>query len=188
MIERGDKIQAKNSLSNLQTTLNDIENDQRVMLSIAPSVTDEDLAIEDYNHLKERFCALRAELKNAINIYLVCDALIFGSNYNPLKGEIQGELSKMGCTFTPSSNNSDWAIHITAIAREYNVTELGGMKQYYAYVDAKIIVEKATTGQRIYENAISEKGGHTHNFEQAARQAYRDISPKISEIIKQQIQ
>ena len=126
--------------------------------------------------------------KNGINIYLSCKALMFGQNYNALKSEIQGELSQMGCTFMPGATNADWEIYITCIAREYNTVEIGGMKQYFVYVDANIIIEKTATGQRIYENAISEKGGHTHNYEQAARQAYRDISPKISVILKEQIQ
>ena len=187
LVQRGDKIQAINELSNLQTMLDNIENDQRIMLSIDPTITDEDLAIEDYSRLKERCLTLTSELKNGINIYLVCDAMLFGTNYHTLKGELQSELSKMGCAFNSGNENSDWAIYITAIAREYNMVEMGGMKQYYVYVDANIIVEKTATGQRIYENSISEKGSHTLNYEQAARQAYHAISPKISNILNEQI-
>ncbi|MBQ9339750.1 MAG: hypothetical protein IJS13_05395, partial [Paludibacteraceae bacterium] len=78
MIERGDKMQAKNSLPKVQSMLEDIENDQRVMLSIDPKVNDEDLAIEETNKLKKRCQALSADLKNGINIYLICDAYLFG--------------------------------------------------------------------------------------------------------------
>lgn len=94
----------------------------------------------------------------------------------------------MGCNFVTAASNPDWTIYVTAKAREYNKNEYGGVSTYFVYVDANIIVEKTTTDQRIYENQISEKGGHTHNFEQAARQAYKDISPRISKIIKEQIQ
>ena len=113
---------------------------------------------------------------------------MFGQTYNALKGEIQGALSPMGCTFVRSGSEADWVITIAATAREYNKSDFGGVSSYFAYVDAKISIEKGATGQRIYEDAISEKGGHTHNYEQAARQAYKDISPKISKIIKEQIQ
>ena len=94
----------------------------------------------------------------------------------------------MGCTFVRSGNEADWIITITAIAREYSKSYFGSVSSYFAYVDAKISIDKVATQQRIYEDAISEKGGHTHNYKQAARQAYKDISPKISEIIKGQIQ
>ena len=138
--------------------------------------------------LKERYRALAADLKNGINICLICNAYIFGTNYSALKGEIQGELSKMGCNFVTAAAQPDWTIYVTAKAREYNKNDFGGVCTYFVYVDANIIVEKTTTGQRIYENQISEKGGHTYNYEQAARQAYKDISPRISKIIKEQIQ
>ena len=55
------------------------------------------------------------------------------------------------------------------------------------YVDANIAVDKTATGQRVYENEISEKGGHTQNFKKAARDAYKELFPKISEIIKEQV-
>ncbi len=188
MIERGDKIQAKNSLPKIQALIEDIENDQRIMLSIEVSAPDEDMSVEETNRLKKRYQSLTADLKNGINIYLICNAYMFGQAYNALKGEIQGSLSPMGCTFVRSSNEADWVITVTSTAREYNKSDWGGVSSYFAYVDAKISIDKRATGQRIYEDAISEKGSHTHNYEQAARTAYKNISPKISKIIKEQIQ
>ena len=71
--------------------------------------------------------------------------------------------------------------------RELNKTDFGSMSTYFVYVDANIAVEKTATGQRIYENEISEKGGHVQSFEKASREAYKTISPRISEIINEQI-
>ena len=187
LIARGDKAQARDKLPAVQSILDNIEGDQRVLLSVDSNVTDEDLAVEDVNSLKKKYQILTADLKNGINICLLCNAYIFGVNYTALKGEIQGELSKMGCNFVLSTEQADWAIQVTVTAREYNAAKFGDVTTYFAYVDAKIIVEKTTTRQRIYENQISEKGEHSHNYEQAARQAYKDISPKISKIIKEQI-
>lgn len=188
MAERGDKMQAKNSLPKIQALIDDIENDQRIMLSIDANVTDADMSVEETNSLKKHYQALTADLKNGINIYLICNAYIFGQTYNALKGEIQGALSPIGCAFVRSGTEADWVITITATAREYNKYDSGSVSSYYAYVDAKISIEKGATGQRIYEEALSEKGGHTHNYEQAARTAYKSLSPKISKIIKEQIQ
>ena len=188
LIEKGDKVEAKNSLPAILPLFEDVENDQRLMLSIDPSVQDEDLSIEDVNHLKEQYRALSADLKNGINIYLKCEANLFGTNYPTLKSEIQGKLSSMGCSFVDSSENADWAVYVSAPAREYNASNFGDVTTYFTYVDANIIVEKVATGQRIFEDQISEKGRHTHNYEQAARDAYKHISPRISAIIKEQIQ
>ena len=94
----------------------------------------------------------------------------------------------MGCNFVSSPAGADWAIYVTASAREYNIAEIGGMKQYYCYADARIIIDKSAGGKRIYENQLSEKGGHTLGYDQAAREAYKYLSPKISAAIRQQIQ
>ncbi len=187
MANRGDKVLARKNLSKVQDLIDDIENDQRIMLSIDANVTNEDMAVEETNLLKKRYQALTAELKNGINLSLICYAYTFEESYPLLKEEIQGELSKMGCNFITGLGNPDWTIYISAKAREYNKNDFGSVSTYFVYVDANVIVEKTATGQRIYENQISEKGGHTHNYEQAARQAYKDISPKICEIIKEQI-
>ena len=188
MTERGDKMQAKNNLPKIQTLIDDIENDQRIMLSIDANVTDEDMSVEETNRLKKRYQVLTADLKNGIYIYIGCQADLFGENYSALIGQIEAGLSSLGCSFVQNADEADWVITVTATAREYNKSDYGNVSTYFAYVDAKIAVEKGATGQRIYEDAISEKGGHTHNYVHAARQAYKDISPKISKIIQEQIQ
>ena len=187
MVERGDKMTAKNDLSKLQTQIADIENDQCVLLSIDANVTDEDLAIKETSLLKKRYRILAADLKNGIKVYLDCNALLFGQAYAALKSEVQSALSPLGCTFLPTDKEADWVITIAAAAREYSKSDYGGISSYFAFVDAEISIDKGS-GQRIYANAISEKGGHTGNFEQAARLAYKSISPKICAIVKEQIQ
>jgi cobalt/nickel transport system ATP-binding protein len=39
----------------------------------------------------------------------------------------------------------------------------------------------------VYEDMITEKGGHTHGFTEAARDAYKKISPKIIELVTENI-
>ena len=187
LIERGEKVQAKNSMTGVQTLFDDIENDQRVMLCIDPSVSNDDLSLEDTNRLKERYRALAAELKNGISVYLDCKADLFSSPYAALKSEIQGALSPVGCSFVSNTDQSDWSISITAAAREYNAATTGKYTLYAVIVDATIAITKTATNQLMYENQLSEKGTHTHNYDQAARYAYQKISPKISAIIKEQI-
>lgn len=187
-IANGQKMQAREEIKKAFPLFQEVEKSQRVLIAADPMSDAESLQLEETKQLTKRYMRLVNELKNGINIYLSCTADMFGTNYSALKGEIQGELSKLGCTFVNSASESDWAIYVNAPAREYRKTDYGSTSSYFSYVDANIVVDKTTTGQRIFEDQISEKGGHTMNYEQAARDAYKNISPKISEIIKNQIQ
>lgn len=187
LVSKGDKMQAKNSLAELLTLLEDIENDQRVMLSIYPSVTDEDLSLEETKRLKVHFLTLNTDLKNGLNIYLVCTADLFGTPYLALQEELRGALTPFGISIVDTAEESDLAISVTCTAREYNAATFGKVTTYSADVDARITIDKTVTSQRIYENRITERGAHTRNYEQAARQACKDLSPKISQIIQEQL-
>lgn len=76
-------------------------------------------------------------------------------------------------TKSKSEASADWAITIKASSRQYNTMDFGSSVNYFSYVDAEIAVEKVVTNQRIYEDMLTEKGGHTHNFTEAARDAYK---------------
>lgn len=187
-IAQGQKMEARNAINKAIPLFQQVEQAQHILIIADPMSDAESLQLAETKHLAQRFIRMSASLKNGINIYLDCKADLFGSNYSTLKSEIQGALSPMGCTFVRSAAEADWIITVLAKAREYNKSDFGSVSSYFAYVDANIAIDKNATGQRIYEDAISIKGGHTHNFEQAARDAYKQISPKISQIIKEQIQ
>lgn len=187
LVANGQKLQARSLAEKTVPQFAEIDEAQKILAAVDENADEESLQLQETRTLQHRMTGLVAQLKNGLNIFLSCHAYMFGQNYNALKGEIQGELSKLGSSFVSNAAQSDWAVYVTATAREYNKNTFGDVSTYFAYVDVQIIIEKTATGQRIYEDAISEKGGHTHNYEQAARQAYRDLSPKISAIIKQQI-
>lgn len=128
-----------------------------------------------------------ADLEHGVNIYLNCKADMFGNSYPTLANTIKGDLSKIGCTFVTSAAEADLVINVTANAREYNAPTMGGHTTYFAYIDATLAIDKVVTNQRIYEDALTEKGGHTHNYTEAARDGYKQISPKIIELINQYI-
>lgn len=188
LIATGQKIQASDLAQKTLPQFYEIDETQKILAAVDENADEETLQLQETRTLQHRLTELIAQLKHGINIYLSCSADMFGTNYSSLKGEIQGELSKLGCTFVNDAKQSDWAVYVKAPARQYNKHTTGNVSSYFCYVDANIVIEKTATGQRIYEDVISEKGGHTINYEQAARQAYRDISPKLSAIIKQQIQ
>ena len=130
-----------------------------------------------------------AQLKNALTICLQADAKIFNTPYPAFQEELKGALSPLGCNFVTDPSTADWVITISAQAREYNTMTVGSVNTYFVYVDATVSITKTVTGQRVYENMFSEKGGHTLNSKEAAYVAYAEIKRKmnatINTIIKQ---
>ena len=124
-----------------------------------------------------------AELKHGTVIYLSCKADIFGSPYPTLQNEVKGILSTDGCSFTDAPEKADWAITITCTAREYSNVKVGNSNSYFSYVDAHIVIDKMITSQRIYENEISVKGGHTFDYLEAAKAGYKKTTQQISRTI-----
>ena len=52
---------------------------------------------------------------------------------------------------------------------------------------SEITLEKVMTAQRVYEDMITEKGAHTRDFKEAARDAYKKITPKIINLVTENI-
>ena len=128
-----------------------------------------------------------ADLKHGTLICLSCTADLFGRPYPTLQNELKGKLSAGGCSFTDNPADADWVIRVEVSAREQNIAVFGGMTSYFAYADAQVIIDKTATSQRIYEDEISVKGGHTQSYMEAARAAYKDLSKQLGEILKQGI-
>lgn len=140
-----------------------------------------------YAELEENVKRKIADLEYGTNIYVECKADMFGQNYFNLQKELKAKLSETGCNFTDDKSSADWAIIINANSREYNSVNFGSSTNYFSYVDAEISLEKVVTNQTVYEDMITEKGGHTHNFTEAARDAYKKITPKIIDLIAENI-
>ena len=186
-VASGQKMQAREIAINTLPQFGEVDEAQKLLAAVDEDADEESLQLQLTRTLQHRLTELVAQLQHGINIYLNCTANMFGTNYDDLASAIQGDLSPIGCSFVSSASQADWAITITAPARQYNKTDFGGYSSYFAYVDATVVITKTATGQCIHKSVISEKGGHTLNYEQAARDAYRSIVPKISELIKQQI-
>lgn len=185
--QRGDKIQARNMAQSVSPLFDEIENDQFVVLSIQPATSDEELALQETQQLKKRFLTLTSELKNSLSLYIDCQADLIGKSYTTLKKVIQGQLSDLGVMFADTDKNTDYIISIVAETHTYNTTEYSSAKAYFVYVDAQVSIFRCADHKRIYENVFSEKGSHTFSYEQAARDAYQQLAPRLSQIIREQI-
>lgn len=186
-IANGQKMQARTVAEKTLPQFQDIDEAQKLLAAVDENADEETLQLQETRTLQHRLLQYAAQLKNGINIYLKCDASLFDSNYSALGRELQGELSKTGCNFVSDAAQSDWALYVSAAPRKYNASTYGSTTTYFCYVDVNIIVDKTTTGQRIYEDRISQKGGHTLNYDEAARDAYKQLAKQISEILLTQI-
>ena len=51
---------------------------------------------------------------------------------------------------------------------------------YYSYVDAEVKLYKLPSDKHVYQNKITQKGGHNNSFKDAAKKALDEISKQIS--------
>lgn len=183
------KMQARQRGEKIAPLFVQAEELQRLLIALDPYADEESLQNELLTSLQKRYLQAMSALQNGIYVCLRCSATLpDGSKYPALKGEITGALSPLGCTFTDNEAEADWLVNVSVTSREYNAATYGQVTSYFTYVEADVTVTKVNTGQTVYEDRLSEKGGHTHNYEQAARDGYKHLSPKISDTIKQQIQ
>ena len=187
LIATGQKLQARSIAEKALPLFAEVDEAQKLLVAVDADATKETLILPETRTLQQRLMAMVAQLKNALTIYLRADAKIFNGSYPALQAELQGHLSMLGCNFVTDPSTADWVIDISAQAREYNTMTMGNVSTYFVYVDANIAITKTATGQRVYENMFSEKGGHTHNYEQAARDAYKYLLPKLRNVLDEQI-
>lgn len=140
-----------------------------------------------FGQLEQTVKRMLSDLKYGTRIYLSCKADLFGVSYPTLQNELKGVLATGDCSFTDDKESADWIITVNCYSREYTHVAVGTTNTWFAYVDAVVTIDKAITAQRIVEDEFSIKGGHTHNYREAARSAYKEVKNKIAEILKQNI-
>ena len=187
LIATGQKLQARSAAEKALPLFTEVDEAQKLLVAVDTEATEETLMLSETRTLQQRLMAMVAQLKNALTICIKVHATAFDSPYPALQEELKGALSQLGCNFVTDPSTADWVIDISATAREYNKVVTSNINTYFAYVDATISITKTATGQRVYENMFTEKGGHTHNYQQAARDAYKYLTPKISQVVQEQV-
>lgn len=186
LAKKGEKAQAKALAEEALWQIEKIEADQKRLARMDETLDEKTLMIPETQETK-RYLMNRLNQLRYTNIYIICDAKLFDSEYGALLGDIQGALSASDVSFVDSANVSDWSVTITAKAREHTKPDFGGITTYFAYVDAKTVIEKTASGKRLYDNTFTKKGGSPVSFEQAATEAYQHLAPEISAAIKKEI-
>ncbi|MBR2487018.1 MAG: hypothetical protein IKB46_04425 [Paludibacteraceae bacterium] len=187
LIATGQKLQARSAAEKALPLFAEVDEAQKLLVAVDAEATEETLMLSETRQLQQRLMAMVAQLKNALTICIKVHATAFDSTYPALQEELKGALSPLGCNFVTDPSTADWVINISAQAREYNTVTMGDVNTYFAYVDATVSITKTATGQRVYENMFTEKGGHTHNYHQAAHEAYKNLTSKIRKIVEEQV-
>lgn len=188
MVGNGQKVQARDMAERGVQYMAQAEDAQNLLFAVDETADEESLQIEQVRSLNRQLTALREQLRNALTVYLQCDAKLFDSEYVALKGAIEGALSDTEVSFAREPNEADWSVYVHSEAQEQTKTDFGNASNYAAIVEAHIDIDRNSEGKRVYSGGLtSNVTNHTRGFAPAAREAYMNITPKIIEIIKKQI-
>ena len=120
-------------------------------------------------------------------IYLICDALTTSYTYTQLRGEIAGFLTEKGYSLSNSADDATWTIQVYGSAGGQKKSTIGSHSLYSQDVTVSIMIDRGAFAKRVYETTLKVSGKHTDDFDEAALDAYKRLTPQICDIIQQQI-
>ena len=121
------------------------------------------------------------------NIFLDCSALTTSYTYTHLRGDLAGCLSQAGYTVVTSASEAMWTVQVNGSIGKQQQTVIASKTWYFTEVIVSVMIDRGVYAKRIYETNLTQKGSHLTDFDEAALDAYRRITPKICETIVQQI-
>ncbi len=178
LLAEGEKNAARKSIAKAIEYLQQVLEQQKVVQSVDSNTEMEDIAFAESNALKQRATALYQQLKNGISVCISGEISLLGKAYPTFIQQIKQEIGKVGCTFVTKEQEADWVIRLQGTTQEYNTLQ---NTSYCAFVVmAEVAIEIAKKGQIIHTGNVSQKGVHTINTEQAAKEAYSEVSKEIA--------
>ena len=185
LLAEGEKSAARKAIAKAIEHLQQVEEQQKVVQSVDSNTEMEDIAFAESNALKQRATTLYQQLKNGVSVYIGGEITIFDKSYPTFINQIKQQISPMGCTFTTNEAEADWVVRLQGTTQEYNTMQRSSYSAFVVMAD--VAIEIAKKGQIIYSGNVSQKGVHTINTEQAAKEAYSEaskaIAAQINEII-----
>ncbi len=117
LIKKGEKGQAKTLI---EKSIRQIEAIEANYKQLAQMGEPEDINVPPVTQLQETKRYLTGKLNQVryTNVYIRCEAKLFDGEYGALLDEVQSVLSESDVSFVDSVCMSDWAVTITAEARE----------------------------------------------------------------------
>ena len=133
------------------------------------------------------FAPVSAQNIPAGKVFLSCNAYTTSYTYTQLRSDLAGCLSEAGYQIVYAANEADWTIQVNGITGKQKETPYGTTIWYFTEVTVTILIDRGAFDTRIYENSLTEKGSYNTDFDDAAVDAYRRLTPKICDVIKEQI-
>lgn len=179
--QKREKSKAKAEFNKTLPIFIELTKAQGILSAVDKNISDDDLKMQKTMELYNEVVQANARLAQGILVYIVSSEDLFGEEINSLENSLKAILAVNDCSFTIVEEEADWKLHIRAKSREYNYSN----KIYFSYVDAEVQLFKAPSDKHVYQNEISNKGGHSLSYKAAAKIAYEEISDTISkEILK----
>lgn len=178
LLAEGEKGAARKAIAKAIEHLQQIEEQQKVVQSVDSNTEMEDIAFAESNALKQRVTALQQQLKNGVSVYIGGEVTVFDKSYPTFINQIKQQISGIGCTFTTNEAEADWVVRLHGTTQEYNTMQKSSYSTFVVMAD--VAIEIAKKGQIIYSGNVSQKGVHTNNTEQAAKEAYSEASKAIA--------
>lgn len=187
LIKKGEKAQAKTLI---EKTIRQIEVVEASYKRLGQMSDAENADVPSLSQLQEtkRYLTNKANQLRYTAIYITCAANLFGEDYSSFCEEINSALTEFDVSFVDDEESAEWVVSVMAKACEHTKQEMNGTTTYYAYADAELSIVKTATDKRVYQKRLSEKGGHFHSYDKAAREAYKHLIPRLSAAIKEQIE
>jgi hypothetical protein len=176
--EQENKGKARKMYEEIKPLFKDLDFAQSLLIAIEGQ--------EDDTQQIAKSLALKTEVTNAISrlqsaviVYIQSQEKNFDKTVHLLEPKLKAELSKQGCSFTPTRENADWILTIDASTRKGS--ELDGI--YIAFLDADITLVERKTNKEIYANNFTDLKGGGIDYEKAGRKAYDGSLQRITKEI-----
>ena len=178
LLADGEKGAANKAIAKAMEQLQQVEEQQQIVQNVDATINMEDIAFAESNALKQQVTKLQQQLKHGVSVYIGGDVTIFDKAYPTFINQIKQQISGIGCTFTTNEAEADWVIRLQGTTQEYNTMQNSSYSAFVVMAD--VAIEIAMRGQIIYSGNVSQKGVHTINIEQAAKEAYLEASKEIA--------
>lgn len=186
-LAENNKTKALSSLESARQSLQSADDTRHTLTAIDSELTSEDLMDEDWRSAEQRATALERELNKDIKMYLVCTVEGDDATSNTILPSLSGELSRLGCLMTETSEEALWSVEVTISTAPYNVVKMGDYDFYYSHATA-ILKIYDSKGKPFLSDKLTIKGGHTFGYKKATEDAIKQLLPELGKRIMSSIQ
>lgn len=181
--EKREKIKAKEEYNKTFPYFDKVKEAQGILIALDHTIPDEQLKMKRTTELYNEIVQANVRLQQAVLVFVSTQEDLFGEKATAIENGLKAILSENECSFTDDEQIADWKIYIKASAREFNYSK----NVYFSYIDAEVQLFKAPSEKHVYQEILEQKGAHSKSYNDAARNAYNEISDLLADKILNRI-